>query len=142
MMIVRRVTPPILVMTLLAVPLVVLTSAPASAAGRDCTAVRNVEVCITVFTDGTGNYGGVFIDPPAYFKNATVYVRQCRPDITHCVTVSSNGGRSSPPGYIVYGVVTSTKPVSYGHIYHACASWTDNSGHAGVNVCSPWKSWP
>jgi hypothetical protein len=142
MMIIRRVAPPILAVALLAMSLIALTSAPASAAGRGCTGVRDVEVCITVLTDGHGNYGEVLIDPPANFANATVYVRQCRPDVTHCVTVSSNSDQSSPPGYIVYGVKTSTKPVSYGHIYHACASWTDNSGHPGVNVCSPWKSWP
>lgn len=132
----------LLVVLGLTLVIVGLEAPAAPAAGRDCTAVRNVEVCITVFTDGSGNRGGVFIDPPAYFANATVYVRQCRPDITHCVTVSARSDQSSPPGYIVYGVSTSKKPVSYGHIYHACASWTDNSGNRGVNVCSPWKSWP
>jgi hypothetical protein len=51
---------------------------PSDGNGRRRPDVAGFEVCITVFTDETGNYGGVFIDPPAYFKNATVSVRQCR----------------------------------------------------------------
>jgi hypothetical protein len=114
-----------------------LSIAPASASDPSChPAVDLADVCVHVF-EGTV-YGSIAAEggTSEWFEAASVYVTQCRPDITNCGVIAANNGG------LTAEVLTSEKPAPSGHVFHACASWTDSAGHHHVNVCSPWRSSP
>jgi hypothetical protein len=79
-----------------------------------------------------------------YFVTATVYVTQCRADLTVCGTFAANSGGGSNI------VSTSSKPAAYGHVYKTCSSFTlwdptyppRGRTQKWTNVCSPWSSYP
>jgi hypothetical protein len=71
---------------------------------------------------------------PCEFKEATVYVTQCRGDLTGCGTIAVNSGGGSG----VTEVGTSMKPGAGGHVYRACASWNSMDNWSYVNACTPW----
>jgi hypothetical protein len=136
MTVIRRVTSLIFVATLLAASLTVLTSAPASAAGENCAPWwHGGEICVQVW-DGRVWADGGRQPGTGYFVDITGYVRQCRPDGTHCGTIISRHDTTT------YVFATSDKAAPSGHIFKACASWTDSFGFHVVNRCSGWRSWP
>ena len=119
-------------------------SGPASASGLKCYLDSPTDpwwrVCVDVHN---GNVSG-FVRwgySDGYFNPATVYVVECRVDMTGCGTKSQN--RKSGSNI----VSASSKPAAYGHVYHACTSFSVYlEGHQynnwAVNYCSPWSSWP
>jgi hypothetical protein len=121
--------------TLVALTIGTLTITPAFAAGTGCLPqpLHGATVCIIV---GNGYVRGQAKHDNGYFKTVTLYVMQCRADITYCVKIAANSGTNTS------NILTSSKSAAYGHVYHACASWTDNRNYHYVNVCSPWRSWP
>lgn len=61
----------------------------------------------------------------------TIYVKQCRGDLSVCGVIASNG----------VGLQTSFRPTSPGHVYQACATFTGGrSGVRHVNVCTEFAS--
>ena len=128
----------------LAVTGLVGLAAPAEAAGAKCYLDSPTDpwwrVCVDVYNGKVSgfvrwNYSD------GYFNPATVYVVQCRVDITHCGTISAN--RASGTNV----VSVSTKPAAYGHVYRACTSFSvylqgRQYNSWAVNYCSPWSSWP
>jgi hypothetical protein len=94
------------------------TGAPVSADGRVCARKRHdAQVCVDVNSLAPKRvFGSVFNSRGTLFAVVTVFVKQCRVDITHCVTVAANRQTSG-----IY-IETSLKPASAGHVYQACAS--------------------
>ncbi len=115
-----------------------LSIAPASAAGTGClpAPIDNAQVCVDV--DEGSVFGDIHIVPGASggFQTATVYVQQCRPDFTNCGVIAANSG-----GHVT-DLQTSRKNAPFGHIFHGCASWTDDAGRSHTNKCGQWRSWP
>jgi hypothetical protein len=113
----------------------------AQAADPNCSLIENnpmdesvaVEGCIRI-EDG-GVFGAAYANGLS-FETVTVYVTQCRSDITHCGIIAANSSED------VHVVTTSTKLAPIGHIFRACISYTDSQGVHRVNVCSPWRSYP
>jgi hypothetical protein len=116
--------------------LIGLRATPASAAGDGCNTRYTEEVCVHVYSSGV--WGTAAHGTPGRFLDVTIYVRQCWTDRTHCGTIASNH-RGYPGTSVIY---TSTKPVSAGHAYIACASWDDSLNHHVVNFCGDWRTWP
>jgi hypothetical protein len=114
--------------------LVLTTGGTASASGTShknyCGTGSVSNQCVDVNVDSSG--GQVF-----GFANAlsighiTVYVEQCRGDLTVCGTISANHQDG------VHYVETSKKPTAFGHVYRACASFTNGLVRI-LNVCSGW----
>jgi hypothetical protein len=125
----------VLMVALLVLSVLGVSSMPAAASGTGCTPPwHNADVCVYVSNGKV--WGDAYHYSPGYFTDVTVYVRQCRGDLTNCGTIAANHG-----SYTTY-LSTSHKDAAYGHVYKACASWTDNYGYHIVNYCSPWRSWP
>jgi len=120
---------------LIAVCAVVLTTgATALASGTSdhvyCGAGSASNQCVDVTVDSSG--GEVFSSANALsLGHITVYVEQCRGDLTVCGTISANHKDG------VYYVETSKKPTAFGHVYHGCASFTNGLVRI-LNVCSGW----
>jgi hypothetical protein len=120
----------------LAVSLVVVTNAPAYAAGENCTAWwHGGNICVEVWDGRVWAEGNRQVGT-GYFYDITGYVVQCRPDITYCGTIIAKHDTTT------YVFTTSDKDAPYGHVFKACASWTDSFGYHVVNYCSGWRSWP
>lgn len=121
-----------------------LRSAPASASGTACEPNTQgvYDICVVVANGKVSGYTRWHIGD-GYFNPATVYVVQCRPDLDprYCGTIAANGGSGNNI------VSTSNKAAAYGHVYHACASFSVHldggqiNGYA-TNRCSKWSSWP
>jgi hypothetical protein len=114
--------------------LVLTTGGTAAASGASdhvyCGTGSVSDQCVDVGVDSSG--GQVSGSARALSRGfITVYVEQCRGDLTVCGTISGNhqGG--------VYYVETSKKPTAFGHVYHACASFTNGLVRI-LNVCSDW----
>lgn len=77
---------------------------------------------------------------PCDLSSATVYVTQCRGDLTGCGTIAANNIVQSADSSEY--VLTSKKPVASGHVYRACGSWVSFARSfdewKGTNKCSPW----
>jgi hypothetical protein len=118
--------------------------APASAAGTDCNPkLANPDwlVCVVVAGGKASGYVRWYYGDDPYFDPATVYVRQCRTDMSGCVVIAANraGGANI--------VSTSAKPAALGHVYQACTSFDVvvngvRFDSFAVNRCSAWRSWP
>jgi hypothetical protein len=91
-----------------------------------------IEVCPVV--EGAQVGGNVVLYSRSNITTGTLYVVQCRVDITHCGTITatpiSQASRAS----------TSLKPYAHGHVYHACVSGRTIWGSRWpiVNLCSKW----
>jgi hypothetical protein len=128
----------LLLAVLLAVPMVGLSSAPASAAGQGCKTYSDfANLCVTVDSITDTAFG--HLDLPDYdsFDYVTIYVRQCRTDFTNCVTIAANSNPQFPDF-----IRTSTKPAPFGHVFATFGTWQTTDGHHHVNVRSPWRSNP
>jgi hypothetical protein len=112
-------------------------SGTASADTQKCTPIDNLfdTSYICVETSGTNVYGLLI----ASINSATIYVTQCRGDLTACGTIAANS--TNTPN--LYGLSTSSKPMAHGHVYRSCASWTESrNGSRYTNFCSPWLAYP
>jgi hypothetical protein len=97
---------------------------PAFAAATDerCTLLPFNEVCVN---KTNGQVFGVIYGGPYFDLTQVVY--QCDGLGHNCgVFIASHGNP------------TSSKPVSYGHVYKNCAGFTDVDGDRRLNVCSPF----
>jgi hypothetical protein len=126
-----------------------LASTPASAAvtvscytgiptDRSCTftnGLRSVTVSINLTNDRSQVSGFVRHDVGT-FVSAVVYVLQCDGYGHNCGQIAANSG-----AYTDF-VDTSSKNTAPGHVYKACASWTDGVGWHEVNRCSPFVTVP
>jgi hypothetical protein len=128
----------------LAITVLVAWSAPASASGMKCYNDSPTDpwwsVCVDVYNGRVSGFARWYYSD-GLFNPATVYVVQCRVDMTACGTISANRASGSNI------VSVSSKPAAYGHVYHACTSFSVYlQGHQynswAVNYCSPWSSWP
>ena len=128
-----------------------LASAPASAAvtvscstsiptDRSCTFTngsRSVTVAINL-TDDRSQVSGSARHNSGTFVSAVVYVKQCDGNGHNCGTIAANDKLNDARNF----VYTSFKNTARGHVYKACASWTDGVGWHEVNRCSPFVTVP
>jgi hypothetical protein len=127
----------LLLAVLLAVPMVGLASAPASAAGTGCNTYNSAQMCVVVDAAADTVFGYVLLSGGDTFEYASIYTEQCRTDHTHCVTLA----RNSTPLYPHY-IQTSTKPAAYGHAFRTRGTWQTNYGYHFIAVWSPWRTNP
>jgi hypothetical protein len=126
-----------LVAVLLAVPMVGLAGAPASAAGTGCNTYGSAQICVVVNAATDQVFGYVLLQRGDTFRYASIYVEQCRPDHTHFVTIAA----TSTPLYPHY-IQTSQKPAPLGHVFRTRGTWQTAFGYHFVAVWSPWRSNP
>ena len=97
------------------------------------------QVCVDVHEGRVAGYVRWYYSD-GRFDPATVYVRQCRVDMSGCVVIAAN--RASGTNI----VSTSSKPAPYGHVFQACASidvFLEGRHYDWVvNYCTHWRSWP
>jgi hypothetical protein len=122
---------------LLVLPLVGLASPPAAAAGWGCTNAGDGNICVNVEAGPDTVYGRLGLVLAADLVSATIYVKQCHTDHTHCVTIAANNKPQSSKS-----IVTSRKPAPLGHAFQTCGSWTTSFGDTYYNVCSEWRTNP
>jgi hypothetical protein len=122
---------------LLAVPMLIVASAPASAAGEGCNPYGSGSLCVTVNTIGPDTVFGHLQLSSGTFTRVSIYVRQCHVDLTNCVTIAAN----STPQYPDF-IATSRKDAPFGHVFATFGTWQTTAGDYFVNVRSPWRSNP
>ena len=144
----RTIAVPTLIVVLLAMSLVGVLAAPASALTR-CSSTPSFlvnigggqfvrvtyDACMNLEKTGAHLYWGdrrtTGATASVFVATETVIVRQCDGSGNNCTTVSAT---HTPP--------TSKKVASYGHVYKACASATFVDGTGVSNRCSPFISYP
>jgi hypothetical protein len=91
-----------------------------------------IEVCPVVEGNQVGGYVALYSS--SNIIRGTMYVAQCRVDITHCVTITATPISQADRAF------TSLKPSAHGHVYHTCVSAVTMWGDQWpiVNLCSKW----
>lgn len=112
---------------------IMVTQSPAGAEGGDCNnhAAGYGNTFVVCVSSGDGRVGGrgevVNIYGATVSAQKTIYVQECRGNVTGCHTIAANS--ENAPG----SLFTSSRVTSFGHIYRTCGS----AGGA-INVCSDW----
>jgi hypothetical protein len=115
---------------------------PASDTGTACSYVHNnplnesdtVNPCVTVLN---GHVFGELTATGLFFRTATLYVLQCRLPVSRstCRVIAANHQTNTDT------VRTSVKYAPWGHVFRACASYTDSQKFHYTNFCSPFRAW-
>ena len=137
-----------LIVALLAMSLMGVLSAPASALTKCSTTLPflvnigggqlirvTYDACMNLEKTGSHLYWGdrrtTGATASVFVASETVIVKQCDGTGNNCSTVSAT---HTPP--------TSKKVASFGHVYATCASATFVDGKKVTNLCSPFISYP
>lgn len=128
--------------------LVAFTQTHATAERYKCTYVFHPEIKnaysgVCIFGDEVKYGKWFYLGGRGVSGDVTLYVRMCRPDFSACSTISAGSTNWFTPqsGYVEFD--TSSKPTSFGHVYHACATMHTNhidNFWSYVNVCSDWMT--